>query len=90
MQILGYHLLQNKDTYVVPQKQPLIIVDCKSDMYISNNGKDTKHTRHIGRRLTFVRHCEKYKQDKIDWCEGGLELADIATKTFKRMIYIPE
>ena len=44
------------------------------------NGNDTKHTRHIVRRMNFVRNREKYKMHKIDWCEGGLQLADIDTK----------
>ena len=47
---------------------------------MSNNGKDTKHTRHIARRMHFVRNGEKCKINKIDWCEGGLQLADIVTK----------
>ena len=44
---------------------------------MANNGKDTKHTRHISRRIHFVKNGEKYKIHKIDWCEGGLQLADI-------------
>ena len=46
---------------------------------MANNGKDTKHTRHISRRVNFVRNSEKWKMHRIDWCEGGLQLADIAT-----------
>ena len=45
---------------------------------MAKNGKDTKHTRHITRRIIFVRNEEKFKIQKIDWCEGGLQLADIA------------
>ena len=44
------------------------------------NGKDIKHTRHIATRMHSVRNGEKYKMHKIDWCEGGLQLSDIATK----------
>ena len=29
--------------------------------------------------MHFVRNEEKYKMHKIDWCEGGLQLADIGT-----------
>ena len=47
---------------------------------MTNNGKDTKHTRHIARRVNFVRNGENCKMHKIDWCEGGLQLAEIATK----------
>ena len=51
-------------------------------MCMANNVKDTKHTRHISRRIHFVRNGEKYKMHKIDWCEGGLKLAVFATKNF--------
>ena len=49
---------------------------------MDKNGKDTKHTSHIARIIHFVRNCEKCKMHKIDWCEGGLQLEDIATKNF--------
>ena len=44
------------------------------------NGKDTKHTRNISRRMHLVRNSEIFKMHKIEWCEGVLQLADIATK----------
>ena len=47
---------------------------------MAKNGKDTKHIRHIARIMHSVRNGEKYKMHKIDWCEGGLQLADIGTK----------
>ena len=47
---------------------------------MANNGKYTKHTRHISRIMHFVRNGEKCKMQKNDWCEGGLQLADIGTK----------
>ena len=47
---------------------------------MANNGKDTNYTRHISRRVHLVRNRKKYKIHKIEWCEGGLQLADIATK----------
>ena len=47
---------------------------------MAKNGRDTKHTRHIARRMHFVRNGEKRKMHKIEWCEGGLQLADIGTK----------
>ena len=46
---------------------------------MANNGRDTKHTRHIAMIMHFVRNGEKCKMHKIDWCEGGLQLADIVT-----------
>ena len=45
-------------------------------------------------RIHFVRNGEKFKMHKIDWCEGGLQLADVVTKNVsepdltKRMKYI--
>ena len=47
---------------------------------MANNGRDTKHTIHIARRIHFVRNGEKCKMHKIEWCEGGLQLAYIDTK----------
>ena len=70
----------NKNPDIVPEEAPLIVLDSKSTMCISKNGKDTKHTSHITRRMHFVRKGEKCKMHKIDWCEGGLQLADIGTK----------
>ena len=58
----------------------MIVLDSKLAMCMAKNYKDTKHTRHIARRMHFVRNGEKCKMHKIDWCEGGLKLADIGTK----------
>ena len=74
------HEFLNKDTDIFPEEAPLIVLDSKSAMCMAKNGKDTKHTRHIVRRIHFVRNGEKCKMHKIDWCEGGLQLADIVTK----------
>ena len=72
--------LLNKDPDMVPREAPLIILDRKCDQCMVKNGRDTKHTRHIPRRMHFVRNGEKCKMHKIEWCEGGLQLADIGTK----------
>ena len=64
---------------IVPEEAPLIVLDGKSAMCMSKNGKDTKQTRHIARIMHFVRNGEKCKMQKIDWCEGGMQLADIST-----------
>ena len=48
------HELFNKDTDIVPQEAPLVVLDGKSDMCMANNGKDTKHTRHNAKRMPFV------------------------------------
>ena len=79
---MSIHVLLNKDPDVVPEEDPLIVLDSKSATCMDNNGKDIKHTRHIARRMNFVRNGEKCKMHNIDWCEGGLKLADISTKNF--------
>ena len=73
------HKLLNKDPYIVPEKYPVIVLDSKYAMCMARNGKDTKHTRHIASRIHFVRNGEKFKMHKTDWCEGGMQLADIGT-----------
>ena len=74
------HELLNKDPEIVPEEAPLIVLDRKYAMCMAKNGKDTKYTRHIARRMHFVRNGGKRNMHKIDWCEGGLQLADIGTK----------
>ena len=74
------HGLLNEDPDMVPKESPLIVLDSKSAMCMDRNGKDTKHTRQISRRVHFLRNGEKCKMHKIDWCEGGLQLADTGTK----------
>ena len=89
------HELLNEDLDMLPKEAPLIFLDSKSAMCMDKNGKDAKHTRHISRRMHFVRDGEKCKMHKIDWCGGGLQLADIGTKNVSepditpRMKYIP-
>ena len=70
----------NKDPDIVPKEAPLIVMDRKSAMCMAKNGKNTKHNRHIARIMHLVRNGEKCKMHKIDWCQGGLQLADIGTK----------
>ena len=65
---------------MVPKEAPLIVLDRKSAMCMAKNGKDTKHTIHIARRMYFVSNGEKCNMHKIDWCEGGLKLVYIGTK----------
>ena len=69
------HELLNKDPDIVPEESPVIILDRKYDVFMDKNGKDTKNTRHIARRLYFLRNGENYKMHNIGWCEGGLQLA---------------
>ena len=51
--------LLNNNTDIVPEEDTLIILDSRSAMCMANNGKDTKHTRHISRIIRFVRDGEK-------------------------------
>ena len=46
---------------------------------MANNGKDTNNTRHISRRVMFLKNGENGRMQNIDWREGGLQLSDIAT-----------
>ena len=73
------HEMLNKDPYIVTEEAPLIILDSKPYVYMSNSGNDTKHTRNIARRVNFGRSSEKLKMHKIDCFEGGIYLADVAT-----------
>ena len=78
--IMLVHELLNEDPDMVPKESPLIVLDSKSAMCMAKNGRDTKHTIHIARRMHFERNGEKCKMHKIEWCEGGLQLADIGNK----------
>ena len=55
-------------------------MDSKSSMSMDKNRKDTKNTNQIYGRVNFVRNVENWKIHTNDWCEGGLQLAYIATK----------
>ena len=83
------HEFLNEDTDMVPEEAPLIVLDSKSAMCMAKNCKDTTHTRHIARRIHFVSNGEKCKMHKINWCEGGLQLADIVTKNVSETDIIP-
>ena len=48
--------LLNKDPDIVPEEAPLIVLDSKFAMCMAKNVKDTKHTRHIERRIHLVRN----------------------------------
>ena len=54
--IMLVHELLNEDPEMVPKKTPLIVLDIKPAMCMAKNGKDTKHTRHIARRMHFIRY----------------------------------
>ena len=54
-------------------------MDIKSAVFMAENDKYIKHTRHISTIVHVVRNGEKCKMHKIDWCEGGLQLSYIST-----------
>ena len=83
------HELVNEDPGMVPKEAALIVLDSKSAMCMDKNGKGTKHTRHIARRINLVRNGEKFKMQKIYWCEVGLQLADIGTKNVSEPVLTP-
>ena len=83
------HEFLNKYPNVVPKEDPFIVLDSKSAICMANNGKDTKHTRHIARRMHVVSNVEKCMMHKIDWCEGGLQLADIGTENVSKHYLTP-
>ena len=74
------HEYLNKGPFIVLEEAPLMVLASNSVMSMAKNGKDTKHTRHISRRIHLVRNGEKFNMHKIDWCEGGKKLEDIANK----------
>ena len=47
------HEFLNKDPGIVPEENPLIVLDIKYAMCMANNGKDTKHIRHVARKMVF-------------------------------------
>ena len=48
----------NKDTDIVLKEAPLILLDNKSDMCMSKNGNNTKHTSHNAKITNLVRNGE--------------------------------
>ena len=49
------HEILNKYPDIVSEEPPIIILYSKSSVCMSKNGKGTKHTRQIYRRVHFVR-----------------------------------
>ena len=70
MDLENFSMLVNefsiKDPDIVPEEVSLIILDIRSVVCMANNRKDIKHTRHIFRRVNFIRNGEKCKMHKID------------------------
>ena len=55
------HEFSNKDTDIVPEESPLIILYSKYGVCMSNSGNYTNHTRHISRGVHFVINSDKFK-----------------------------
>ena len=53
--------LLNKYPNIIPEEATLFILDSKYSACIDKNGKYTKHTSHIDRRVHFVRNGGKMK-----------------------------
>ena len=49
----------NKDPYIVPEEDTIIILDIKSVVCMDKNVKNTKHTSHIARKVNYVRNGKK-------------------------------
>ena len=47
------HELLNKYPDIFPEEAPLIILDSKYAVFMTKNGKDTKHTMYIAMRIHF-------------------------------------
>ena len=56
--IMLIHGFLNKDSDIIPEEAPLIVLDSKADMCMAKNGKYTKQTRHIARRNNLARNGE--------------------------------
>ena len=68
---------------MIPEQAPIIILDRKSSVCMTKNDKDTKHTRHIYRRMQLVRNGGEWNVYKTVWCGGGLQLEAIGTKNVR-------
>ena len=76
------HELLSKNPGIVPEEDPLIILDIRSNFFMDDNGKDTTHTRHISIRVHSGSNGEKCKIQKIKLSEGSRQLSDIANNSF--------
>ena len=75
------HELLNKDPDIAPYKASLIVLDSKFSICMAKNREYIKHTRHITTRKHFIRNGENCKMHKVDLWGGGLEWAEIASKS---------
>ena len=59
------HEFLNKDPDIVPEEDPLVVLDSKSDMLMAKNGKDNKHKIYICKDNLFCKVWRKV-QDAQD------------------------
>ena len=63
MTLSNFRIIKNeflsKYPNVVSEQSPIIILNSKSAVRMTKNGKETKHNRHISIRMHFVRNCEE-------------------------------
>ena len=69
----------NNNPDVVPEHSPFIILYITSYVCMTNDDKDTKHTRDISRGMHFVINVEECNLHNKIWCEVGLQLVNIGT-----------
>ena len=67
----------NPDEYGEATK---ILVDNTSAKAMAQNDKDTKHTRHIARRVHYVRNGQQEGAHNLTYIPADLNLADPGTK----------
>ena len=58
-------------------------MDIKSDICMTKNGKEAKHTRNIYRRMHLVINGEEWNFHKTVWYERGMHLSQIGTNNGK-------
>ena len=70
----------NKDPDLFPEEDPPTILDSKYAVFMARNDMDNNNTRNISIIIHFLSNGGNGKIHKIDWCEEGLQLEDIAIK----------
>lgn len=64
--------LKGEDPDQLPSDPPLIVMDSKSGIDMAKNGKNSKHTRHIMRRIHFVHMGEAEGYHQAAWCKKAI------------------
>ena len=80
------HEFLNKDPDIVPQEDPIIILGIKYAVCMARNGKDTKHTRHISRRVNFVRNVKNEKCTRLNGVKEVFNWQTLQLRMLQRML----